>query len=156
MRIARYLISWGLFALSLLSLWACEEGQEPSTPLLPVYLEVSLQASQYRPLRSPGSIVLVKQGQSVYERLGYGGLALVHGLQLEAFYAFDLSCPYENRADIRLMLSREGLQLRCPECTTEYDVLEGTGAVLSGVGRNPLRRYSTRYDAMRQELRVSN
>lgn len=115
---------------------------------------MDLQLSEYRELLNLGTVVRVVSPRSTFDRLGYGGLAVVHGLELERYYAFDLSCPYENRSDVRLVL-RE-LDMHCPECKTSYDVLGGSGAVLNGVGRVPLRRYRVSYEALTRRLIISN
>ena len=38
---------------------------------------------------------------SAYRAFGFGGVLVVHGVDAK-FYAFDLSCPYENRSSVRV------------------------------------------------------
>ena len=100
--------------LSLLMLSACGASTESPIPPAPVYYEVALQLPQYRPLQSPGGIVLVPRSEFEAMRVGARGLALVHALEREEYYAFDLACPVEPYPWVRLELS--GLELRCPKC----------------------------------------
>ena len=72
-------------------------------------------------------------------RVGARGLALVHALEREEYYAFDLACPVEPYPWVRLELS--GLELRCPKCASHFDILSGMGRPTSGIARSPLRRY---------------
>lgn len=133
---------------------ACKYAPKSVTPLSPVYLEAYLQQSTYHNLLAPGGIVLLKQHKGEQDRLGFGGLILVHSWDLWQFYAFDLSCPFENRADIRL--KEENSLLSCPVCATKYEVLNGSGLPISGIGSKPLKRYQTRYNTNRYLLIVSN
>ena len=125
--------------LSLLMLSACGGSTESPIPPAPVYYEVALQLPQYRPLQSPGGVVLVPRSEFEAMRVGARGLALVHALEREEYYAFDLACPVEPYPWVRLELS--GLELRCPKCESHFDILSGTGRPTSGVARSPLRRY---------------
>lgn len=65
-------------------------------------------------------------------KTGFGGVLLVadaHGVPL----AYDLSCPYENRADVRVAIDEEQrYEAVCPRCGSHYDVFQSYGAPLSG------------------------
>lgn len=135
-------------------LLSCQKGETPQTPIYPVSMQIRLQQSEYRALLSPVNIVLITNPQSVQDRLGFGGLALVHGWQLNSFYAFDLACPYENRANLRLINQEH--ELVCPECHTRYEVLGGTGAAIKGIGRSPLRRYRVSLNEVSKILTITN
>lgn len=138
----------------ILSIVSCRKASELKTPIYPVSLSMDLQLSEYRELLNPATIVRVVSPRSTFDRLGYGGLAVVHSLELERYYAFDLSCPYENTPNVRLVLRDLGMY--CPECKTSYDVLGGSGAVLGGVGHVPLRRYKVSYDPLIKRLIITN
>lgn len=137
-----------------LSIISCQDSQTIVTPEAPVYLQLQLQRDKYRSLLSPSTMLRLTSPEHSHERLGYGGLILVHGLEWGAYYAFDLSCPYENRPDVRIII--DGLRVMCPSCKSEYDILGGSGAVLVGVSRSPLKRYSCRYNEQTKVLSVSN
>lgn len=132
----------GLFATLFLILLgsSCTKGTEPSTPVYPVSLLIQLDEQAYRPLLEPASILIKTSPSRASERLGYGGLVLVHGLAQGTYYAYDASCPYENKSDIRLH-ANQALELHCPSCGSRFEVLGGTGVALAGPGRSPLRRY---------------
>lgn len=142
-------------SLLILSLWACrEESAEPSLPFAPVILELNLNASAYRTLTTPTSTVHITTPPTEASRIGVGGLAIVHSLSPNTYYAYDLACPVERRGDIKLV--EHDLELSCPKCQTVYDVLSGGGYPIRGVGRSPLTKYRTSYEASSKLLRVYN
>lgn len=70
---------------------------------------------------------------------GFGGVLLVSGFNpftLEAAVpmAYDLACPVERQADVRVRMVAEDLlpYAVCPECGSKYDVVERAGAPVSG------------------------
>ena len=71
---------------------------------------------------------------------GFGGVLLVSGFNpftLEAAVpmAYDLACPVELQADVRVRMvtGEETLPVAvCPECGSKYDVMERAGAPISG------------------------
>lgn len=133
---------------------ACVERSEPTTPPAPVYLHLSLQASAYRPLASPGGMVRITTPTTITERIGYGGVAVVRSLTEMRFYAYDLACPHEARPAIRV--EEYDLQLRCPSCGSTFEVVYGSGAPTSGPARAPLRSYVARYDALLHHITITN
>lgn len=146
---------WSTLLVALCSLVACDErGEVPITPLAPVSLEVNIQATPYRALLVPASIVLIEERPYDLASVGFAGLALVHGLDSDVFYAYDLSCPVENQRTVKVRI--DGLELRCERCGSVYDALGGSGAVLRGVGHKPLRRYRAIYDGRLHRLALRN
>lgn len=143
-----------LIGLSVVSLVACRSTEEPQTPIYPVNLSINLQQSTYRQLLSPATITTITTPMYASDRLGFGGLALVHGWGLNEFYAYELVCPYENRADVRLEV--RSIELVCPQCRTRYEVLSGSGVPIGGVGNSPLRRYRSNYNSQTKVLIVTN
>ncbi len=138
----------------LLSIFSCEDNRSFKTPNLLVYVELNLQQSVNRPLTTPGSILLLKEPRLEGERLGFGGLAVVRDLLETKFYAFDLACPYENRASVQLEI--KDLFLKCPECKSEFDVTSGFGVPTKLPARTPLRRYRCSYNPHTYQLRIYN
>lgn len=132
---------------------SCGKGTEPSTPVFPVSLSIQLDEQAYRPLLEPASILIKTSPSRASERLGYGGLVLVHSLTQGTYYAYDASCPYENRSDIHLQAS-EALELHCPSCGSRFEALGGTGVALAGPSRSPLRKYRAQLAGKR--LSISN
>lgn len=62
---------------------------------------------------------------------GFGGVLLVGDVMGDA-KAFDLACPYERQADIRVSINPETNYAECPKCHSEYDVFENNGLPVSG------------------------
>lgn len=62
---------------------------------------------------------------------GYGGVLLVGDLQGNPA-AYDLSCPVENRPDIRIKVDHEALDAYCPVCGSRYSIFNNYGYPLSG------------------------
>lgn len=74
-------------------------------------------------------------GETTYT--GFGGVLLIDGMNpFEAGsivpLAYDLACPVECNADIRVAIDPDGLDAVCPVCGSHYDVTMGAGAPLSG------------------------
>lgn len=143
-----------LIGLAVVSLVACRSTEEPQTPIYPVNLSLHLQQNTYRLLLSPATITTITTPMYASDRLGFGGLALVHGWGLNEYYAYELVCPYENRTDVRLEV--RNIELACPQCSTRYEVLSGSGVPIEGVGKSPLRRYRANYNSQTKVLTVTN
>lgn len=74
---------------------------------------------------------------------GYGGVLLVSDLMGEC-RAYDLSCPVEARANIRVEVDTESNIAFCPTCGSIYDIYSNFGTPLSGPAIDRgygLRRY---------------
>ncbi len=137
-----------------LLLSSCSTSTETPLPNTSVYYEVSLQLSQYRSLLSPGGIALVPHSTIVSMRAGLAGLAIIHAVDREAYYAFDLACPVEPAPWSQLQIS--GLELHCPQCGSRFEVLSGSGRPLSGPARAPLRSYRVQRVPGQDKLLISN
>ncbi|MDE6266193.1 MAG: hypothetical protein K2M07_02445 [Muribaculaceae bacterium] len=62
---------------------------------------------------------------------GFGGVLLcsdIHGAPV----AYDLACPVEIRADVRIIVDQEALNAYCPRCHSVYDIFTNYGQPLSG------------------------
>lgn len=62
---------------------------------------------------------------------GFGGVLLVgdvHGRPV----AYDMACPVECRADVRVRVVEESLVAECPQCHSTYDIVTNYGYPLSG------------------------
>lgn len=143
-----------LVGLVLISSLACSRSVEPSIPAMPVSMSIPLYAAEHQPLLSPGGIALFTRRYSDADALGYGGLALVRSLTQTSFFAYDLACPYERKAGVRLQI--DDLALLCPSCGSSFEVVYGSGIPTSGPARHPLRQYRTHYDQHTQILRITN
>lgn len=75
---------------------------------------------------------------------GYGGLLVVSDV-LGNLVAYDLSCPYEARPDVRLNVPEGELYAECPKCHSTFDIFTNHGNPRSGPAAERhygLRRYS--------------
>lgn len=146
--------AYALALLGIAALASCGKKEEPRTPSYPVYLTAKLQTERYRPLLSPVATVAVTSPSTQQEALGYGGILLVHGWHQGQYFAYDLSCPNENKTDIRI--TADSHEARCATCGTTYDIFGGQGNPLDGIGNTGLRRYRVDYNPTLQTLSVSN
>lgn len=81
---------------------------------------------------------------TVLDRTGFGGILLVTDVIGETL-AFDLACPYECRANVRVEVPQGELYAQCPECGSTYDVFTNFGKPRSGPAADKgysLTRYS--------------
>lgn len=62
---------------------------------------------------------------------GYGGILLVGDLYNNPL-AYDLSCPFEARPDVRISVDSEALNAYCDKCGSVYDIFSGYGRPIGG------------------------
>lgn len=62
---------------------------------------------------------------------GYGGVLLVSDVFGNP-QAYDLACPVEGKADVRVEIDKETSVAKCPKCKSSYDVFANEGSPLSG------------------------
>lgn len=82
---------------------------------------------------------------------GYGGVLLIGGIdpfttEPNVPLAYDLSCPVERSATVRVSVNTENLEAVCPKCGSRYDVVMAGGSpvggpALTGETKYGLRRY---------------
>lgn len=65
------------------------------------------------------------------ETTGFGGVLLVGDLY-GAPRAYDLACPVECRADVRIVVDTEANNAYCPRCHSVYDIYTNYGQPLAG------------------------
>lgn len=112
---------------------------------MPVHYELHLADPRFRPLSTPGGVVLITQAETSIDALGLGGLIVVRSpLEADRFFAYDLACPLEHSREHRLHLDE--LEAVCETCHSHFDLLSGHGAPLSGPAESPLGRYRALYD----------
>ncbi len=83
--------------------------------------------------------------------LGFGGVLLIGGVdpftsEPNVPLAYDLACPVECTASVRVFINSENLEAVCPKCGSRYDVVIAGGSpvagpALTGSYKYALRRY---------------
>ncbi len=64
-------------------------------------------------------------------RTGYGGV-LIYNTPYGNVCVFDLSCPVEHKASIRVTFDENTNEAVCSKCGSRYELMEGTGSPISG------------------------
>ena len=133
-----------LFGLLILLLaLSCTKTEHSLFPNYPVYLELDL-AYEDKDLKSPMAYKIFIYGQtsglSAVERTGLGGVMVYNGY--DGYCAFDLACPYETKASIRVNVEENHIKAVCPNCGSEFGIYENGGAVLKGPANQGMKRYN--------------
>lgn len=77
---------------------------------------------------------------------GFGGVLLISGMDpytttTDVPLAYDLACPVEMKASVRVEVEGELYNAVCPVCGSKYDVTMGGGAPLSGPAATGEHKY---------------
>lgn len=126
--------------LSLLPLAVCLVSCRPdrsSVPEMPVHVERHLATIG---CLFPGNYWTLTRAELATDRIGYAGLILVMGFD-NNYYAFDLCCPVEASASVRVGNPDEMLRVTCPNCGETYDLSWGMGTPMNGIADETLCRY---------------
>lgn len=80
---------------------------------------------------------------------GFGGVLLINGMDpytssTDVPLAYDLACPVEMKATVRVEVEGELYNAVCPVCGSRYDVTMGAGAPLSGPAATGDHKYGLR------------
>ncbi|MDR1937223.1 MAG: (2Fe-2S)-binding protein [Tannerellaceae bacterium] len=134
------------FCLLVFFINSCDKVHISSIPYYQVYLELDLTfedkdllpTSAYKIFTSPKNI-----NQSI-EKTGFGGVLVYHGLDgsgADAYYAFDMACPYEANRSVTVEVDEDHLHAVCPKCRSKYELMFGLGNPVSGPAREQLKPY---------------
>jgi nitrite reductase/ring-hydroxylating ferredoxin subunit len=133
-------------------LFSCKEYVSP-IPECSVYLEFSIIANAPE-LAAYGGVKEFVEPTNAVQRLGYGGIVVYHTYE-DRFCAFDMACPYEVEPNIKVHTDNMGVA-RCSECQSAFYVADGTGFLMSGKAKSPLKKYQTYYSSTTNNLLVTN
>ncbi|MDD4971525.1 MAG: hypothetical protein PHT07_19020 [Paludibacter sp.] len=134
----RHLLLIPFIALSVAS---CNDNVISSIPDFPVYLELNLTSTYPTFRNSYNKFLLFKTPVLATDRVGYGGILVYTGLDGN-YYAFDMSCPYEAKQNIRVYPNDIG-QAICEGCGSVFDIGYGIGNPSAGKSKEALKRYKT-------------
>ncbi|MFV0420283.1 MAG: hypothetical protein ACK5KT_16345 [Dysgonomonas sp.] len=145
MNTLRYIL---IVILALLSFFSCGKEEELNViPVYPVNFKINLNSTDAI-LRSPGSYKEYLKPVLATQSVGYGGLIIVNSIyatNVPDLFAFDLSCPNEGLANIRVKGANDGTAT-CEKCGRVYDLM-ANGRLKGGSSELHLQRYRVRTTA---------
>ena len=132
----------GVFLCLWLMLSSCSRIDDTRIPAMPVNIVFSTEGVWHRYgvggalehkrfIKSTTNPVPADFPYTLSTYTGFGGVLLVgdiYGVPL----AYDLSCPYEAKPDIRIVVDEDASNAYCPTCGSVYDVFSGFGRPLAG------------------------
>lgn len=134
---------------------SCTKINDDQVPTYPVNLNLSTAGYwQTYGVVSPGDYRIFNRSERVPANYpfnansytGFGGVLLVCDIYTSEPIAYDLSCPVERRADVRVSIDSESsYEAVCAKCGSHYDVMSGWGTPVSGKALTQkvgLKRYS--------------
>lgn len=119
---------------------ACHSVDDDRIPPVAVYVPFATQADWtvygvagatswrcfVKSLREPANYPY-----SALSQTGFGGVLLVSDIHGDPV-AYDLACPYECKADIRVVVDQQLQRARCPKCGSVYDIFTNYGYPVGG------------------------
>ena len=128
------------FLVMLTTLAGCKHLDDDRIPPAPVRLEFRTVAD-WNLYGVPGALGYRRYIKSeripanfpyvALSQTGFGGVLIVGDI-LGAPRAYDLACPVECKADVRIVIDEEASKAYCPKCKSVYDVFTNYGQPLSG------------------------
>lgn len=132
-------IKYRYFFVFLTLLVSCTDNYVSSIPDYPVNLQLNLITTYPTFKNNINQSLTFTKPIFAYDRIGYGGILVYVGFDGE-YYAFDMSCPYEVKTDVRVYPNGIG-QAVCEKCGSVYDIGYGNGFPSSGPSKEALKRY---------------
>lgn len=136
-----------IFPILFLSM--CQDPNLKRVPDTPVFLRLSL-TGQYPTFRDNINDTLVftkpRIGYEREDQLGYGGILIVVGIGEKGtdYFAYDLCCPFEVQANIRVYPDGNG-HAKCRVCGSTFYLTDGWGRVTKGPSKWSLKRYQAEF-----------
>lgn len=151
-----------LFLLLPLFIVSCDKKYVSSIPDFPVSLELDLNFEDKDLITQQSYKTFTTSNiNPLKDRVGFGGVLVYHGLNsiatTDAYYAFDLACPYEATRSTIIEVDNDGIFARCPKCKTKYELLNGIGNPVEGPNdKEQLKKYTVNYIESTKKIYVSN
>lgn len=125
---------------------ACDDKYISSIPDMPVYLTVDLNV--HNTFRNSNYKALIFERNNALQAghaVGFGGILLYSTFEGN-YVAWDLACPYEVDAKVKVEIEQENdkdfvYHAKCPVCGSRYELMYGLGNPISGPSKEILRPY---------------
>ncbi len=123
------------------ALASCTKISDNAVPSYPVNINLSTVGYwQTYGVTSPGMYKMFIKAERIPANYhytartytGFGGVLLVSDIYTSTPMAYDLSCPVERRADVRIAIDEKNYDAVCSNCGSRFDVMGGWGAPVSG------------------------
>lgn len=150
--------------VALLSVGCKNTTFRSSVPSYPIHLEINTNVGMYVHF-VPTSVMTyliadekgihlngVTQPLTVDQAYGFAG-TVVYIDGFSPYSAYDLCCPHCLKRDMPCTIN--GMFAICPVCGEEYDIYSGNGVPTHGIGNEPLKRYTTTYNAATGKISVT-
>ena len=120
---------------------SCTEIKDNQIPEYPVSINLSTAGYwQTYGVTSPGTYQMFIKSECIPANYpynaniytGFGGVLLVSDVYTNTPIAYDLSCPVERRANVRVAISGDSFDAVCSSCGSHFDVMGGWGTPISG------------------------
>jgi len=108
---------------------ACDREEYSNIPYAPV--NYPLYDKDANDLSVQPSCLVLTTPRNEADRIGYGGLLVVHGPEGE-YYAFDLCCPVEARRTAKLEVESSLVAAKCSQCGARFDISTASGFPIEG------------------------
>lgn len=123
---------------------SCSKTEHSYFPSYPVYLELDLtfEDKDLNGVMAYKEYILGKtSGLGATERTGLGGILVYHSV--DGYHAYDLACPNETQASVRVEMDDDAIYAICPKCGSKYNVYEASGNRVEGPATRGLKQYQT-------------
>lgn len=124
---------------------SCTQTEHSYFPSYPVYLELDLtfEDKDLNGVMAYKEYILGKTSGlfGSRDRTGLGGVLVYHSV--DGYHAYDLACPNETQASVRVEMDDDAIYAICPKCGSKYNVFEGYGSLVEGPATSGLKQYQT-------------
>lgn len=124
---------------------SCTQTEHSYFPSYPVYLELDLtfEDKDLNGVMAYKEYILGKTSGlfGSRDRTGLGGVLVYHSV--DGYHAYDLACPNETQASVRVEMDDDAIYAVCPKCGSKYNVFEGYGSLVEGPATRGLKQYQT-------------
>ena len=115
---------------------SCKDDYSSVVPYVPVYLDINI--ANHIELNTELGYFKLKGG--------YGGIIIFHDVSGNSnpFLAYDATCTYDLPSIYSVETDGSGIAT-CPHCKSQYILIGGNGAPITGPAIEPLLQYQTSF-----------